>query len=81
MVYTTSQDDLKDLRGRFVSVYGKASNDCSFDRYLQSCFFIGFSISLLSKRDYLEGIKAYISNQHDAIYADKFDEFGANLFA
>lgn len=81
VVYTTSRDDLQDLRGRFVSVYGKASSDCSFDRYLQSCFFIGFSISLLSKRDYLEGVKDYISNQHDAIYTDKFDEFEANLFA
>lgn len=79
--YTTSRDDLKDLRGRFVSVYGKAGNDCSFDKYLRSCFFIGFSISLLPKKDYLGGIKNYINNQHDDIYADKADEFGANLFA
>lgn len=58
VVYTTSRDDLKDLRGRFVSVYGKASNDCSFDRYLQSCFFIGFSISLLSKKGLFGGHKS-----------------------
>lgn len=79
--YTTSRDDLKDLRGRFVSVYGKVGNDCTFDKYLQSCFFIGFSISLLSKKDYLANIKDYINRQHDDIYSDKNDEFGANLFS
>lgn len=79
--YTTSRDDLRDLRGRFVSVYGKLGNDCTFGKYLKSCFFIGYSISLLAKRDLLTGAKNYIASQHSESYSDKNDAFGANLFA
>ncbi len=79
--YTTSRDDLRDLRGRFVSVYGKLGKDCTFSKYLKSCFFMGYSISLLAKKDLLGGAKNYIASQHSKSYSDKNDAFGANLFS
>lgn len=74
-LYTTSRDDLRDLRGRFVSVYGKLMDDCGFVNYLRSCFFLGYSISLLHERDYKDGVKNYISKQHDSRVLDEFGEF------
>ncbi len=77
--YTTSRDDLKDLRGRFINVYGKLSDDCSFYQYLRSCFVISFTISLTSKKDYRSGVLEYIDSQHNAKYIDYSDEFETNL--
>lgn len=77
--YTTSKDDLKDLRGRYVNVYGKLSNDCTFLSYLNSCFFVGYSISLLHKTDSTQGILDYIASQHSNDFG--VDEFNKSLFA
>ncbi|RDU62670.1 ComEC/Rec2 family competence protein [Helicobacter sp. MIT 14-3879] len=89
--YTTSKDDLKDIRGRFVNIYGKATNDCTFYKYLRNCFFIGYSISLLHKREFAKNIIDYINSQHlsktnnldSALYIESkvFDEFNKNIFA
>lgn len=77
--YTTSRDDLRDLRNRYVNLYGKLGEDCSFYRYLRSCFIINFSMSLLPERDYRVKIMDFINAQHSEKYTDESDEFGDNL--
>lgn len=65
-LYTTSKEDLKNLQGRKIRLYGKINSqkDCSFLQYFRSCFFVGFSISTLSQRESTAPIKAYIASQH-----------------
>lgn len=75
--YTTSRDDLIDLRGRFVRIYGILNKNCSFLSYLKSCYIISFEISLLHKKDYRDGIIDYINSQHNYFYFD--GAFDANL--
>lgn len=79
--YTTSRDDLKDLRNRFVRVYGILGKDCSFLQYLKSCFVISFDISLTSKKDYRSNIKEYIDSQHSDKYLYKSGEFEINIIS
>lgn len=62
--YTTSRDDLRDLRGREIEIYGKLGADCDFKKYLQSCFVIAYSISLLPTNDFKASIVDYIDSQH-----------------
>lgn len=68
--YTISRDDLIDLRGRFIRVYGILNKNCNFLSYLQSCYITSFEISLLHKRDYKDNIIHYINSQHDIAYFD-----------
>lgn len=77
--YTASKDDLKDLRGRYINVYGKVGSDCSFLSYLKGCFFIGYSISLLSKQDSTKRVLDYIASQHSKEFG--VDGFDKSLFA
>lgn len=79
--YTTSRDDLKDLRYRYIDVYGKLGDDCSFAQYLKSCFVISFTIALLPQRDYREAVMSFIDKQHSDKYIDSDDEFGENLMS
>ena len=75
--YTTSRDDLIDLKGRFIRIYGILNKNCDFLSYLKSCYIIGFEISLLHKRDYRDGIIDYVNSQHSASYFD--GAFDVNL--
>lgn len=77
--YTTSRDDLKDLRGRYINIYGTLGKDCGFKEYLKSCFVVSYAISLLNKKDFRSGIIDYIDSQHSNKFSDKFDEFSSNL--
>ena len=77
--YITSKENLKDLQGRFIRVYGKLNNkpntktQCSFVEYFKSCFFIAFSISLMPKKEFSAPLKQYFANQHDSqIHASLF---------
>ena len=63
ILYTTSKEDLKDLTHAFVEVYGKSA-ECGFWKYLQSCFFITFSLSLESTKDFRAPLREFISAQH-----------------
>lgn len=71
--YATSRDDLKDLQGRFIRVWGKVDKKCDFLDYFKSCFFIAFSISLMPQRGFSAGLKEYFSAQHE-------NEIQASLF-
>ena len=71
--YATSRDDLKDLQGRFIRVWGKVDKKCDFLDYFKSCFFIAFSISLMPQREFSAGLKEYFSAQHE-------NEIQASLF-
>lgn len=77
--YITSRDDLKDLQGRFVRVYGKVDKRCDFVDYFKSCFFIAFSISLMPKREFSAPLKDYFASQHKS--AIQTSLFGALFFA
>lgn len=77
--YTTSRDDLKDLQGRFIRVYGKVDKKCDFLDYFKSCFFIAFSISLMPKREFSAPLKDYFASQHES--AIQASLFGALFFA
>ncbi|RAX53831.1 hypothetical protein CCY99_05470 [Helicobacter sp. 16-1353] len=77
--YTISRDDLRDIRGRFVRVYGILGKDCNFLQYLKSCFIISFDISLTNKKDYRSGVNEYIDSQHSDKYLYKSGEFEINL--
>lgn len=77
--YITSRDDLKDLQGRFVRVYGKVDKRCDFVDYFKSCFFIAFSISLMPKREFSAPLKDYFATQHES--AIQASLFGALFFA
>ena len=77
--YITSRDDLKDLQGRFVRVYGKVDKRCDFVDYFKSCFFIAFSISLMPKREFSAPLKDYFASQHKS--AIQASLFGALFFA
>lgn len=75
--YTTSRDDLIDLRDRFVRIYGILNKNCNFFNYLKSCYITSFEISLLSKRDYRDSVIKYINAQHNFIHFD--GTFDVNL--
>ena len=77
--YITSRDDLKDLQGRFVRVYGKVDKRCDFVDYFKSCFFIAFSISLMPKREFSAPLKDYFASQHKSVIQSSL--FGALFFA
>lgn len=77
--YITSRDDLKDLQGRFVRVYGKVDKRCDFVDYFKSCFFIAFSISLMPKREFSAPLKDYFASQHKSAIQSSL--FGALFFA
>lgn len=77
--YITSRDDLKDLQGRFVRVYGKVDKRCDFVDYFKSCFFIAFSISLMPKREFSAPLKDYFASQHKSTIQSSL--FGALFFA
>lgn len=77
--YTISRDDLKDLRNRFVNIYGILGKDCSFFQYLKSCFVVSFNISLLKKRDYRNWIMDYIDSQHSDKYFYNSKDFEVNI--
>ena len=77
--YITSRDDLKDLQGRFVRVYGKVDKRCDFVDYFKSCFFIAFSISLMPKREFSAPLKEYFATQHESAIQSSL--FGALFFA
>ena len=79
--YITSKENLKDLQGRFVRVYGKLNSktQCDFLSYFRSCFFIAFSISLMPQKEFSAPLKNYFSSQHTSpIHASLF---GALFFA
>ncbi|MGI0405952.1 ComEC/Rec2 family competence protein [Helicobacter himalayensis] len=63
ILYTTSKEDLKDITHSFVEVYGKSA-ECGFWQYLQSCFFITFSLSLESTKDFRTPLREFIKAQH-----------------
>lgn len=75
--YTTSRDDLIDLRGRFVRIYGILNKNCNFLSYLKSCYIISFEISLLHKKDYKDSLIRYIDSQHSILHFD--GAFDVNL--
>ena len=77
--YITSRDDLKDLQGRFVRVYGKVDKRCDFVDYFKSCFFIAFSIALMPKREFSAPLKDYFATQHKSAIQSSL--FGALFFA
>ena len=77
--YATSHDDLRDLQGRFVRVWGKVDKKCDFVDYFKSCFFIAFSISLMPQREFSAPLKEYFAAQHDS--AIQASLFGALFFA
>lgn len=77
--YITSRDDLKDLQGRFLRVYGKLDKRCSFIDYFKSCFFIAFSISLMPKKEFSAPLKEYFNAQHKSTIQSSL--FGALFFA
>lgn len=68
--YTTSRDDLIDLKGKFIRIYGILNKNCNFLNYLKSCYIISFEMSLLHKKDYRDGIIDYINSQHNDFYFD-----------
>ena len=68
--YTTSRDDLIDLKGKFVRIYGILNKNCDFLSYLKSCYVISFTISLLHKKDYRDGVIDYVNSQHNYFYFD-----------
>lgn len=72
-LYTTSKEDLKLLQGRSVRLYGKMGKDCNFVKYLQSCFFMSFSIALLPHKQASTPLKEAIYKQHtNPIHASLF---------
>lgn len=77
--YITSKENLKDLQGRFVRVYGKVDKRCGFVEYFRSCFFIAFSISLMPKREFSAPLKQYFASQHQS--QTQASLFGALFFA
>lgn len=77
--YITSYDDLKDLQGRFLRVWGKVDKKCDFLDYFKSCFFVAFSISLMPKREFSEPLKHYFAMQHSSEFQASL--FGALFFA
>ncbi|STO97139.1 ComEC/Rec2 family competence protein [Helicobacter canis] len=73
-LYTTSKEDLKPLQGRSVRIYGKMGRDCSFVQYLQSCFFLNFSLATLPNRHNTQPLV-------DAIYTQHTNPMHASLFS
>ena len=75
--YTTSRDDLNDIRDRNISVYG-ALGRCSFMEYLKSCFIISYDIKLKSKLK--SNLKDKFINYLDSIHTPLLASFYKTLF-
>ena len=62
--YTTSKEDLKDLRGRKI-LLNVILNKVSFLDFLKSFYAPSFNLLLLRERDFREPLKNFIANQHE----------------
>lgn len=81
--YLTSFEDLKDITYRKVRVYGKIGR-CSFWKFLKSCYFQAYKISLLPDKDYKKPLRGFIDKQHEdlnsaILYKALFFGDGVNL--
>lgn len=62
-IYTTSKEHIKDLSQAFIRLWGKSAK-CDFVQYLRSCYFLSFSLSVDSKKDYRAYLREFIASQH-----------------
>ena len=69
--YTTSRDDLTDIKNRNISIYGALGKGCGFLEYLKSCFIISYDIRLKPRAEskLRDKFTSYLDSAHTPLLA------------
>ena len=76
--YTTSRDDLTDIKNRNISIYGALGKGCGFLEYLKSCFIISYDIKLKPRVE--SKLRDKFTSYLDSIHTPLLASFYKTLF-